>query len=429
MKNNFKRFIVLAAAAGILPVFSVRGFNSYAEETVNELSPEEALEFAENDTGISVVGCGRSVRNVEIPSEIDGVPVTDIGSKAFFACTNLKSVVIPDTVTVIGANAFCECVELAEVIIPESVEVIDEYAFYNCNNLTSVVIPEGVTTIDWSAFAQCSNLTDVSLPSTIEYIGYNSFADTPWLKSVYKENSMFIHNNILFSAKETEWKPNIPGGVEKIADSAFESSEYLKRVTMPDSLTYIGRSAFAECNYLNKVNFSRNITYIGEAAFSDCPALKTIQLPESLTEISPCTFEYCSSLESMVFHKNIKYIGQKALSSCASLRFVTIENPDCEIYDANNTFSNDYTDDFIFTGTIYGHENSTAQAYAEKYDMNFAVIGDLNGDCQFTVADLVCAEKYLLGSGGLPDWKAGDRNNDNEFDVYDMVLLRRHLVV
>lgn len=431
MKKIPVKIICFAATVAALCCFPQLADIKYA--LANDdiiISDENDFEFFDNGNGMTLTRCSRSVTRAEIPAQHDGKPVTEIDSSAFFASPELRTVIIPNTVTTIGDNAFCECQELAEVLIPSSVKIIDSYAFYGCLNLTSVDIPEGVTVIEWSAFAQCKNLTDVSLPSTIEKIGYNAFLDTPWLKSKYKENSLFIVNNILFSAKETEWKPKVPSGVVKIADSAFEDSEYLRRITLPNTLEEIGKHAFSGCEYFNEIQIPESVVHIGESAFNDCIELTSITIPDSITAIEKNTFSY-SGLEYIRFGENVSYIGEDALASCQSLASVTIENPECEIFDSNSTISDflDENSEKSFNGAIYAFPGSTAEAYAQKYNIDFRYIGDVNMDKVFNVADLVVTEKFLLGCGDPEDWEAGDRDGNHALDVYDLVLMRKQLVI
>lgn len=84
-----------------------------------------------------------------------------ISNSAFYGCTSLESVTIPDSVTTIRNSAFYKCTSLTSVTIPDSVTTIGGYAFSGCTSLTSVTIPNSVTTIVENAFSGCTSLTDV----------------------------------------------------------------------------------------------------------------------------------------------------------------------------------------------------------------------------------------------------------------------------
>ena len=73
--------------------------------------------------------------------------VTEIKGNAFWHCTDLKSVNIPDSVTYIGSRAFADT-GLTKVVIPDSVKTVGNAAFEECYNLTDIVIPNSVTEID-----------------------------------------------------------------------------------------------------------------------------------------------------------------------------------------------------------------------------------------------------------------------------------------
>jgi len=81
--------------------------------------------------------------------------VTSIGYDAFWGCSWLTSVVIPNSVTSIGGEAFYGCSGLTSVTIPNSVTSIGYQAFYNCSGLTSIEIPNSVTSIGDDAFGGC----------------------------------------------------------------------------------------------------------------------------------------------------------------------------------------------------------------------------------------------------------------------------------
>ena len=90
-------------------------------------------------------------------------------------CTNLKSVIIPDSVTVIGNSAFKNCKELKSITIPNSVTLIGEESFAHCTGLTSIKIPDSIISIGYYAFGNCPELKSVTIPNSVTSIGDYAF--------------------------------------------------------------------------------------------------------------------------------------------------------------------------------------------------------------------------------------------------------------
>ena len=144
--------------------------------------------------------------SVVIPEEVTYMnrtrKVTSIGNRAFYYCSDLTSVTIPNSVTSIGASAFYYCSYLTSVTIPNSVTSIGDYAFSNCRGLTSVTIGNGVTSIGESAFFGCdipeviSNIED---PFTI---ATNTFSNNTFINA-----TLYVPKGTVDKYKATEgWK-------------------------------------------------------------------------------------------------------------------------------------------------------------------------------------------------------------------------------
>ena len=132
---------------------------------------------------------GKYSSEVVIPESVEyegaAYSVTSIREGAFYDCTGLTSVTIPNSVTSIGNYAFIGCSGLTSVTIPNSVTSIGEGGFGWCSRLTSVTIPNSVKSIGESAFEDCSGLTSVTIPNSVTSIGKYAFLGCSGLLDVY----------------------------------------------------------------------------------------------------------------------------------------------------------------------------------------------------------------------------------------------------
>ena len=173
-------------------------YNSTPENA--KLTDSDYLTYTVNDDNtITVISCYKNAININIPSEIDGVPVTSINSSAFANMSKLKNVTIPDSVTSIGERAFYYCGNLTDIVIPDGVTTIESNTFYNCGSLKNITVPDSVTSIGSYAFYNCNSLTDV----------YYSGTEEQW-KSVsidYYGNGALTGANIYYNGVTSTPKP------------------------------------------------------------------------------------------------------------------------------------------------------------------------------------------------------------------------------
>ena len=215
-----------------------------------------ALTFEKHAGDASLLQCDPSAESAVIPSEIDGLPVTEITDKACYQCAALKEIVIPDTVTKIGYRSFEGCTGLTALTVPDSVTVIGDYAFYGCSGLTAVRIGSGAATIRGSAFAECIALKQIRLPDALKTISNNLFEGCSSLKSI-----------------------KLPSGLGFIASYAFYNCSSLTDIVIPAGTSAIRICAFCGCTALKTVTVPESVQTIESAVFKDCPDL-TIRCAE-----------------------------------------------------------------------------------------------------------------------------------------------------
>ena len=189
-----------------------REFDDVAWFRLYECNLSGDMVYQASDDAATLVRYFGADSKVDIPAELGGKPVTEIGEWAFAYYSSLTEVTIPEGVTSIRAFAFRSCSSLTKAIIPEGVTSIGESAFQSCGSLTEVTIPKSVTSIESFAFYDCGAL------ATVYYGGTQEDWDA-LKKNIGEENTPLLNANII--CKE---KPKIcKGGKEvKISNGAHE---------------------------------------------------------------------------------------------------------------------------------------------------------------------------------------------------------------
>ena len=218
-------------------------------DKIDSILFREGLYFTSNDDGTCyVMGIdGFTDTNIEIPfTSPDGDRVTSIGEGAFYYCTGLTSIVIPDSVTSIGLGAFAGCTGLTSIVIPDSVTSIGRFAFENCTGLTSIVIPDSVTSIGYGAFYSCTGLTSITVDE--DNTSYQSIDG-----NLYSKDGKTL---IQYAIGKKNTSFTIPDSVTSIGNRAFYGCTGLTSIEIGDSVTSIGENAFYNCTGLTDVYYT-----------------------------------------------------------------------------------------------------------------------------------------------------------------------------
>ena len=296
--------------------------------------------YTENNGAIAIIGYTGAGGAITIPSTINDIPVTSIGTEAFYDVTTLTGVTIPSSVTSIGDEAFAYCYGLSSVTIPTGVISIGQGAFMDCA-MTSVTIPSSVSSISGYPFGECFQLTAINVdPANLSYSSANGV--------------LFDHSQatLLECPPGLVGSYTVPSSVTTIGEDGFAECYFLTDITIPSSVTSIGLWAFFDCWGMLAINVdSGNLTYssangvlfdkaqttllqfpaantgsysipgtvtsIADYAFEEAH-ITSVTIPQGVTTIGNGSFEG-SSLTILIVPSSVTSIGDSAFAGCASL--------------------------------------------------------------------------------------------------------------
>ena len=380
---------------------AIEGWTTFAD--IIEGEPKEVTidgltySYLESNTYAKLIsGDYSNLESVTIPGSIniDGINYTvkEISGRAFYQCSNLKSLIISEGVEIVGERAFYNCSNLTSIQFPSSLRTIGEWAFYNTYQAPNIILPEGLETIEANAF-YWTNSKLVDIPSTVKSIGERAFYhlnNNATVKSRIKA-PFAIKPNVF--ARDTYWENDaevctpmegmlyVPVGTSGLYQSlagwmvigdvmegepqegtgndgfnysyTTESKEAILirgnyndlpiEFTVPATTT-IGGAVYSVVSiaaevfsnrYFTSVVIPNGVRSIGRYAFGYCQQMTSLSLPESLTRIGEEAFYSCSKLTSLSIPAKVETIGNNAFGFCSSLVSIKVDAANA-YYDSRN---------------------------------------------------------------------------------------------
>ena len=295
-------------------------------------------------TGIN----NKDIVTLEIPAELDGIPVTSIGDDALMSCEKLQSVVIPEGIVSLGSGAFWYCPELESVSIPDSLVSMDSHAFALCRKLKTVeVYPDHpVFAVENRALV---NRQDQTLLTVLDHEDTGTYTVTQGIRRI----AAFAFDGASFSSVL------LPDSLTSVGALAFSDCMNLTEMIFPEGVTEIGHQVFAGSVKLESVTFPDSVTRIDMAVFADTPALKIVrispdhpvyemngpllvdrrdhrivsalnnlpgvyEIPEGIEAVGSMAFQGCCGLTELNVPEGVTRIGSTAFCTCRNLRVITL---------------------------------------------------------------------------------------------------------
>lgn len=234
----------------------------------------------------------------------------------------------------------------------------------------------------------------------ITYIKYNDYAE-------------------LLSCDMMATKVNIPEEIDgipvrKIASGAFNNCVLLTQLIIPDSVEEIGNNAFYGCSSLKEIKLPAKIKTIDISIFTQCINILEVFIPDEVETIKSGAFNLCKSLKTVYIPKSVVEIEKDVFDGCDSLATIFYEGSKTE------------WDELVSRCGL----DLNVNVICNSYNREDTLLGDINADGSFNIADIVMLQKWLLGVSDvtLPNWKAADFCEDKKLNVLDLCMMKRKLV-
>lgn len=312
-----------------------------------------------------LIECDTNIKAIDINEGTIG-----IAKDAFYHCSTLSSITIPDSLKHIGDNVFYYTSAIKKQTT--DIKYIDHWVVDCDINATSITIDDGTIGISDGAIDNCPWLSSVIIPNSVSIIGDGAF----WCDDL---------NDVFYSGTKEEWnKIEIGPNNESLLNASinYTNDEDIPSINASkskcgDNLTWVldsdgvltisgtgemydyswglyayddNRSPWHNNNNIKSIIINAGVTSIGSDAFYECSSLKTIVIPETVTSIGRSAFRDCTSLTDVIIPYGVPIIDSDCFHGCSSLSKITIPNSVKQIGSWSFQWCNSLTD-IYYSGT------------------------------------------------------------------------------
>lgn len=304
--------------------------------TLSLIEPALTLFAPGQDTRYSAGMCGEQAWYT-----CDGETLTVQGSGSVTDCpwmafvtpwqeNTIRVIEIGSDITEIGPKVFQNHYQCQEIrFAPGSrLNHIGASAFEGNHVLTTLTLPDSVQQIDSRAFARNTELRKVNRPASLTTCAEDAFAGAPFSGLTTDPGTVQLSADgktlLRYPAGQAAHRYQVPAGVTRIADNAFEGADQLYWIDLPDSLTEIGTYAFRGCTRLSAVYLPDSVRTVGVGAFQNCSSLTILNLSPNLTTVPYQMCDGCASLTSIVLPEGIQILSPNAFANCKRLKLLLL---------------------------------------------------------------------------------------------------------
>lgn len=302
---------------------------------------------------------------LNIPSEINGHPVTAIGDGALReSATKISGITLPSTIKEIGNRAIYGRY-LKYLKLNDGLEVLKDYAIDCGDELETLVIPDSVKYIGSEAISG-EALKNITMPKNLEYMGKRIFFGSAYDKDANNRvDGIQYHGQYLIAGIRIGYAEiDNPDPSAPTENKQIHEWEATGDIEIREGTTLMGVDAF-EMSAITSVKFPSTLKSISKLGFYWCENLNNVVIPSNIKEIGDNAFSWCENLSNLTIEEGVEHIGEAAFFRCNNLNEVTIPKSVTQI--DMHAFGWDYVNDYDVR-----NENLVIKAYSGSAGEQYA---------------------------------------------------------